>query len=80
MAFLVISFSDGLPLIIIKEIPAMSVQLGMISQEEFKVLKICDGMNTVEQVAEIAGKEVVEIEKMMDKLHKKGLVDVIRRG
>ncbi len=66
--------------IIVKEIPAMSIQLGMISQEEFKVLKICDGMNTLEQVAEIAGKEVVEIEKMMDKLHKKGLVDVIRRG
>jgi len=66
--------------IIVKEIPTMSVQLGMISQDEFKVLKICDGMNTLEQVAEIAGKDVAEIEKMMDKLHKKGLVDVIRRG
>ncbi len=58
----------------------MSVQLGMLSQDEFKVLKICDGMNTLEQVAEIAGKDVAEIEKMMGKLHKKGLVDVIRRG
>lgn len=66
--------------IIVKEIPAMSVQLGMISQDEFKVLKICDGMNTLEQVAEIAGKDVTQVETMMDKLHKKGLVDVIRRG
>ena len=66
--------------IIVKEIPAMSIQLGMLSQEEFKVLKICDGMNTLEQVAEIAGKDVAEIEKMMNKLRKKGLVDVIRRG
>ena len=66
--------------IIVKEIPAMSIQLGMISQDEFKVLKICDGMNTLEQVAEIAGKDVTQIETMMDKLHKKGLVDVIRRG
>ena len=66
--------------IIVKEIPTMSVQLGMISQDEFKVLKICDGMNTLEQVAEIAGKDVTQVETMMDKLHKKGLVDVIRRG
>lgn len=66
--------------IIVKDIPAMSVQLGMISQDEFKVLKICDGMNTVEQVAKIAGKDVAQIEAMMGKLRKKGLVDVIRRG
>jgi len=66
--------------IIVKDIPAMSVQLGMLSQDEFKVLKICDGMNTVEQVAEIAGKNIAEIETMMGKLRKKGLVDVIRRG
>jgi len=66
--------------IIVKEIPAMSVQLGMMSQEEYKVLKICDGMNTIEQVAEIAGKSLEDIEKMMAKLHKKGLVDIIRRA
>ena len=43
------------------------------------VLKICDGMNSLEQVAEIAQKSIEEIEKMMDKLRKKGLVKVIRR-
>ena len=66
--------------IVVKEIPPMSVHLGMMTQEEFKVLKICDGMNTIEQVAEIAGKTVPEIEKMMEKLRKKGLVDVIKRA
>lgn len=65
--------------IIIKEVPATSVHLGMISPEEYKVLKICDGMNTLEQVAQIAGKKLEDIEKMMEKLHKKGLVDVIKR-
>jgi len=65
--------------IIVKEVPATSVHLGMITPDEYKVLKICDGMNTIEQVAEIAGKPLVEIESMMEKLHKKGLVDVIRR-
>ncbi len=66
--------------IVVKEIPPMSVHLGMISQDEFKVLKICDGMNTIEQVADIAGKSAEDIEKMMEKLRKKGLVDVIIRS
>ena len=47
--------------IVVKEIPPMSVQLGMISGSEFKVLKVCDGMNTIEQVAEISGKKVSDI-------------------
>ncbi|MBD3195066.1 MAG: hypothetical protein GF317_08435 [Candidatus Lokiarchaeota archaeon] len=65
--------------IVVKEVPAMAVQLGMLSQEEFKVLKICDGMNTVEQVAEIAQKPMDEIESMMENLREKGLVKVIKR-
>jgi len=65
--------------IVVKEIPPMSVHLGMLTPEEFKILKICDGMNTLEQVAGIAGKDVADIEKMMEKLRKKGLVEVIRR-
>jgi len=65
--------------IVVKEIPPMAVQLGMLTKEEFMVLKICDGMNSLEQVAEIAQKNIEKIEKMMDKLRKKGLVKVIRR-
>jgi len=65
--------------IVVKDIPQMSVHLGMLTQEEYVILKICDGMNTIEQVAEIAQKPVDDIEKMMDKLRKKGLVKVIKR-
>ncbi len=65
--------------IIIKEIPKMSVDLGMVTLEEFKVLNICDGMNTIEKVAQIAHKSIEEMEIIMDKLRKKGLVKVIRR-
>jgi len=65
--------------IVVKEIPPMAVQFGMLNKEQFKVLKICDGMNTIEQVAEIAEISVEEIEKMMEQLRKKGLVKVIKR-
>jgi len=65
--------------VIVKEISPMAVQLGMLTKEQFKVLKICDGMNTIEQVASIAQKNVEEIEKMMEQLRKKGLVKVIKR-
>ena len=65
--------------IVVKDIPQMSVHLGMLTQEEYIILKICDGMNTLEQVAEIGQKPVDEIEKMMEKLRKKGLVKVIKR-
>ncbi|MHA1689317.1 MAG: hypothetical protein ACTSUN_08285 [Promethearchaeota archaeon] len=66
--------------IVVKDIPEMSVHLGMLTQDEYVVLKICDGMNTIEQVAEIAQKSVEEIEAMMEKLRKKGLVKVIKRA
>ncbi|MFX0104474.1 MAG: hypothetical protein ACFE75_03165 [Candidatus Hodarchaeota archaeon] len=65
--------------VVVKDIPPMAVQLGMLNKEQFKVLKICDGMNSLEQVAEIAEKSVDEIEKMMEELRNKGLVRVIRR-
>jgi hypothetical protein len=65
--------------VIVKDITPMAVQLGMITKEEFKVLKVCDGMNTIETVAQIVQKPVEEIEKMMDNLREKGLVKVIKR-
>lgn len=65
--------------IVVKEIPEMSVHLGMLTPEEYKVLKICDGMNTIETVASIAQKSIQDIEKMMEKLRNKGLVKVIKR-
>ncbi len=66
--------------IVVKDIPEMSVHLGMLTQEEYVILKICDGMNTLEKVADIAQKSVEEIEKFLEKLRKKGLVKVIKRA
>lgn len=65
--------------VVVKEISPMAVQLGMLNKEQFKVLKICDGMNTIEQVASIAQISAEDIEDMMEKLRKKGLIKVIKR-
>jgi len=65
--------------VVVKDVPEMSVHLGMLTQEQFIILKVCDGMNTIPQVASISGKTVDEIEDMMEKLRKKGLVKVIKR-
>ncbi|MFX1279927.1 MAG: hypothetical protein ACFFA3_10960 [Promethearchaeota archaeon] len=65
--------------VVVKEISPMAVQLGMLTKEQFKVLKICDGMNTIEQVGSIAQKDLKEIEDMMEELRKKGLIKVIKR-
>ncbi len=65
--------------IIVKEISPMAVQLGMLNKEQFNLLKICDGKNTIEQVASIAQKRVEDVEDMMENLRKKGLVRVIKR-
>ena len=65
--------------IVVKEVSPMSVQLGMLSLDEFKLLKVCDGMNSVEECAEISQKPLDKVEKMLSKLRKKGLVKVIKR-
>jgi hypothetical protein len=66
--------------VVVKKIPPMSVHLGMLSPDEFKVLQICDGNNTLEQVATIADKSIKELEDMMDRLREKGLVKIIKRA
>jgi hypothetical protein len=66
--------------IVVKEIPPMSVFLGMLSNEEFNILQICDGNNTLEDVAEISGIPIDQLEKMMIKIREKGLIYIIRRA
>ena len=66
--------------IVIKEISMMVLQLGMVSQKEFNILKLCDGNNSIENVAEIEKLKPDEIEKIIIKLRKKGLINVITRA
>jgi hypothetical protein len=82
--------------IVVKEIPTMAVHLGMVSPDEYKILQICDGNNTLEDVLEISGygasmknssgqlftdtERMANLEKMMQKLRDKGLINIIRRA
>lgn len=64
----------------IKDIPPMSVQLGILSPEEYRVLQLCDGNNTMESVSSIIGIPIEDLEKMMQKLREKGLIKIIIKG
>ncbi|MHA1473588.1 MAG: hypothetical protein ACTSRX_09105 [Promethearchaeota archaeon] len=64
--------------IVIKEISKMVLQLGMVTQDEFNILKLCDGNNSIGTIAEIEKK--AEIENIILKLKKKGLINIITRG
>ena len=64
--------------IVIKEISKMVLQLGMVTQDEFNILKLCDGNNSIETIAEIENK--AEIENIILKLKKKKLINIITRG
>jgi len=64
--------------IVIKEISKMVLQLGMVTQDEFNILKLCDGNNSIENIAEIENK--AEIENIILKLKKKGLINIITRA
>ena len=75
----VISKGTRIP-IVVKEIPPISVHLGMLSPKEFKILQLCDGNNSVETAADILGFDVKEFETMLDKLKQKELVNIVIRG
>jgi hypothetical protein len=66
--------------VVVKDVPEMSVHLGMLTMEEYKLLKVCDGMCTVDELAKIIQKSGQEVEEMLERMRKKGLVKVIRRS
>lgn len=63
-----------------KELSPMAVHLGMLTPDEFKILQICDGNNSMEIIAQINGKTIEGLEEIMVKLRDKGLVSIIKRG
>lgn len=66
--------------VIVKKIPDMAVHLGMVTPEEFAILKVCDGNNSIEEVVKILQKDQAKIEASLQKLKDKGLVDLIKKG
>ena len=75
------SFEKGTIIpVIVKKIPDMAVHLGMVTPEEFSILKVCDGNNSIDEVANILQKSREQIDESLMKLKEKGLVDLIRKG
>ncbi|MBN2155180.1 MAG: hypothetical protein JW776_04000 [Candidatus Lokiarchaeota archaeon] len=62
-----------------KEIQPMSVQLGMVTQEEYKILQLCDGDHTIETISEITGIPLKNLEEKIDSLRDKKIVQIIIR-
>ena len=75
------SFAKGTIIpVIVKKIPDMAVHLGMVTPEEFSVLKACDGNNSIEEVSRILKKPKDSVEKSLAKLKEKGLVDLVKKS
>ncbi len=58
----------------------MKINLYMLSKDNFIVLKVCDGFNTIEQIADITDLSLDKIEEMIETLRKKRLLQVITRS
>ena len=56
------------------------VFLHKLTQEEFNILKLCDGNNSIENVAEIEDISISDIERIIFQLRKKGLINLITRA
>ncbi|MFX1452865.1 MAG: hypothetical protein ACFFCM_18655 [Promethearchaeota archaeon] len=56
----------------------MKINLSALTHNDFIVLKVCDGFNTIEQIAEITQIPLENLEKMVETLKKKRFLQVIR--
>jgi hypothetical protein len=75
------SFQKGAVIpVIVKKIPDMAVHLGMVTPEEFSILKVCDGNNSIDEVCKILKKDKKAVETALNKLKDKGLVDLIKKA
>jgi len=70
---------DRIP-VCIKKIPEASVRIGMVTREQYKLLQLCDGNNTLTEIAQITEIGDEDLIKMMDELRDKGLIDIIIRS
>ncbi|MHA1728207.1 MAG: hypothetical protein ACTSWY_05695 [Promethearchaeota archaeon] len=70
---------DRIP-ILIKKVPEASVRIGMISMEQYKVIQLCDGTNTMEEIVVISGKSSEDLKVIMEQLREKGIINIIIRA
>ena len=70
---------DRIP-VVVKKVPAAAVRIGMLTQEQFKIIQLCDGTSTLTDIAHIAEVSIETLDQIMDELRGKGMINVIIRS
>ena len=70
---------DRIP-VVIKKVPAAAVRIGMLTQEQYKIIQLCDGTSTLTEIANIAEISIEELDQVMDELRSKGMINIIIRS
>lgn len=60
-------------------IPIVMKEIRSKKHPDYKLLELCDGMNSLEQVAEIAQLSLGRAERVLERLRNKGLIKIIKR-
>ena len=60
--------------VLAKEIPPMAVQLGVVNKKEFEISKLCDGINTIDDIQLALGMPRGELEALIDKMEKNSII------
>jgi hypothetical protein len=70
---------DRIP-VVIKKVPAAAVRIGMLTQDQFKIIQLCDGTSTLTDIANIAEISIEDLDQVMDELRSKGMINIIIRS
>jgi len=58
------------------EIPPMALEMGLITQDEHRVLELCNGDLTIDEIAQKLNMRKVELWKIIEKLKENGMIEL----
>jgi hypothetical protein len=60
--------------VLVKDIPPMAVQLGVVNKKEFEISKLCTGANTIDDIEQALGMPRDELDEIIDKMEKNSII------